>query len=90
MSQRFFHCDAVAYEQARIALDAVMAMPAGETVYEPVATAPRRADGRVVISFHTRDCDREPYASFLDSALTDGTAVEITEADYRAALLTFP
>lgn len=90
MTQRFFHCDPDAYEAARIALDAALPMPPGETVYEPLATAPRREDGRVVVAFHAGDCDRPPYLAFLAAALADGTAVEISEEDYLAVVLLPP
>lgn len=86
LMHRFFHCDRDAYEAARLAIDATMGLPAGETVYEPAATAPRRADGRVLVGFHASDCDRPQYRQFLESALANGTAVEISEDDYRAEL----
>jgi len=77
-----------AYEATRLALDAAVPMPQGETVYEPLGTAPKADNGHVLIAIRTEHCQIEPYKSAVESMLTSGDATEITQAEYEAALPT--
>lgn len=75
-----------AYEDARLALDAAVPMPQGETVYEPLATAPKASNGDVLIAIRTEHCQIQPYKSAVEAMLASGDATEITQAEYEAAL----
>jgi len=83
---RFFIVDPTAYEQTRLAMDAAWPFPAGETSIEPVATAPKEANGNVLIGIRAMHCDMEPFQSAIASLLGGGSATEITQAEYEAAL----
>lgn len=78
---RYFRIHAEPYEQTRLALDAERQMPTGETVYEPLATAPRTPDGDVLLAVSL------PWlADALAAMLANGDGEEISEADYTAAI----
>lgn len=74
------------YEAVRLSLDAAVPMPQGETVYEPLASAPRADNGDVLIAIRSEHCQMEPYKTAVESMLASGDAAEITKADYEAAL----
>jgi hypothetical protein len=89
---RYFRCDAgdSAYEQARLALDAAWGHPRQDTgtitCIDPAAVAPRDAQGRIVLAVTEEFCAYPAAAQMLELMLGGGAAVEITEADYRAAV----
>jgi hypothetical protein len=83
---RYFKVRAQDYEQTRLALDQAAGFGPHETVYEPLATAPLASDGDALISIRTEHCEMEPYAGAIASLLGGGSAIEITQAEYEAAL----
>jgi hypothetical protein len=89
---RYFRCDAgdAAYEQARLALDAAWGHPNPDTktvtCFDPAATAPRDQQGRIVLAVTHEFCAYPAAEQMLSLMLGGGAAVEITEADYRAAV----
>lgn len=83
---RCFKAAIHAYESTRHALDAAVPMPQGETVYEPLANAPKTDNGDALIAIRTEHCQVEPYKSAVESMLASGDATEITQAEYEAAL----
>lgn len=89
---RYFRCDAgdAAYEQARLALDAAWGHPneATKTVtcIAPASVAPRDGQGRIVLAVDDAFCEYHAAASMLELMLGGGAAVEITAAEYRAAV----
>lgn len=88
---RFFRCEAgdAAYEQARAALDAAWGHPNPVTrtltCIQPAATAPRDAQGRIVLAVDDAFTEYPAAAAMLSQMLAAGAAAEITEAAYRAA-----
>jgi hypothetical protein len=89
---RHFRCEAgdEAYEQARLALDAAWGHPNAETktvtCIDPASVAPRDQQGRIVLAVAEEFCAYPAAAQMLELMLGGGAAVEITEADYRAAV----
>jgi len=81
---RYFACNSDPYEATRIALDAAFNVPEGETVYEPLATAPRAADGRVLLAVRDAHAAMEPFASAIIAMLAGEHAEEVTEAEYHS------
>jgi hypothetical protein len=92
MTLRYFRCDGgdAAYEQARLALDAAWGHPNPATLtvtcIDPAAVAPRDQQGRIVLAVTDEFCAYPAAAQMLELMLGGGAAVEITEADYRAAV----
>ena len=89
MEQRFFHVDPVAYEKARLALDRRWGYAPGtgtDTCVTPAAAARRNASGRVVLAVWDRVLASEEVRAILPAMLASGTAVEITLAEYEAAM----
>jgi hypothetical protein len=88
---RFFRTasDAV-YEQARITLDAAWGHPTPDgrtlTCIEPAATAPRDAQGRIVLAVRDEFCTYSVAVDLLPQLLASGAVTEIDEATYRAAM----
>ena len=83
---RFFIVEPTAYEQTRLSLDVAWGFPSGETSIEPLATAPKDANGNVLIAIRAIHCDMEPFKSAVEGLLASGAATEITQAEYEAAL----
>ena len=89
MRQRYFHVDPTAYEKARLAIDARLGYAPGRgtvTSVSPAAVAPRSAAGRVLVAVWDRFTANETVAAILPNMLASGTAVEITRAEYDAAM----
>jgi hypothetical protein len=87
---RFFKSDETTYEQIRLGLDAAWGHGVGTgtvTCFEPAATAPRDSDGLVVLAVRAEFCDYEAVAAVLPGLLASGTVVEISESEYRAAVM---
>lgn len=88
MSQRFFRSDEATYEAIRLQLDAAWGHGPGTgtlTCYEPAATAPRDAEGRLLLAVHDEFCAYEAVAAVLPALLASGVVQEIDEQEYRAS-----
>jgi len=87
---RFFRTDNDGvYEQTRLGLDAAWGLPNDRltvTCIEPAATAPRDAQGRIVLAVDDEWCQWPPADQLLPQLLEAGVVVEITQADYAAAI----
>jgi hypothetical protein len=90
---RHFRSTETVYEQVRAALDAAWRLPNAlgtQTCIEPSATAPRDAQGLVVLAVHDEFASWEPAATLLPQLLLSGQAEEITASEYQAALASNP
>lgn len=87
MGQRFFRSDAATYEAIRLQLDAAWGHPSNvaDTCIEPVATAPRDAQGRVLLAVLAEFAEYPAVATILPQLLASGAVEEIDEATYRAS-----
>jgi hypothetical protein len=86
---RYFRATETVYEQARAALDAAWGLPNAlgtQTCIEPAATAPRDAQGRVLLAVHDEFCVLPAAAEMLPQLLASGAVEEITAAEYQAAV----
>jgi hypothetical protein len=89
---RHFRCEAgdEAYEQARLALDAAWGHPNAETktvtCIDPASVAPRDAEGRIVLAVNDEFLEYPAASQMLGYMLGIGAAVEITAAEYAAAV----
>lgn len=83
---RFFRSDAATYEAVRLRFDAAWGHGPGTgtiTCYEPEATAPHDADGRVLLAVAGEFCEYDAVAAILPQLLATGVVEEITEEQYR-------
>ncbi len=85
--QRYFRAAEQVYEQARAALDAAWGHPGpvAETCFEPAATAPRDAAGRVLLAVVAEFCEYESVAALLPGLLASGAVEEISGVVYAEA-----
>jgi hypothetical protein len=83
---RCFTVNPTAYEQTRLSLDQATGLALHETVYEPLASAPKNQIGQVLIAIRAVHFDMEPFKSAAEELLASGAATEITQAEYEAAL----
>lgn len=86
---RFFRSTAAVYEQARDALDAAWGLPndlGTATCIEPAATAPRDAQGRVLLAVAEEFCAYPVAVDLLPQLLASGAVEEIDLATYRAVV----
>lgn len=81
--------DAV-YEQARVALDAAWGHVPPTTCIEPAATAPRDAAWRIVLAVNDEFCEYPVAVDLLPQLLASGAVVEISRAEYMAAVAASP
>jgi len=88
MTQRFFRSSESVYEQVRLALDAAWGNPGDNAVtcFEPAATAPRDAAGRVLLAVQSEFCDYEAVAQMLPGLLASGAVEEISGEEYEATV----
>jgi hypothetical protein len=89
VNQRFFTSGDDIYELVRLQLDDVWGHGPGTgalTCYQPAATAPRDAEGRLVLAVRAEFCDYEAVAVILPGLLEDGLVEEIEQQAYRAAI----
>lgn len=89
MSQRYFRSDEATYESIRLGLDSEWGHGAGTgtlTCFEPAATAPRDAQGRVLLAVLEKFCQYDAVSAMLPGLLASGAVEEITEAEYRSAV----
>ena len=87
MSQRYFRASEEIYEQARLTLDAAWGHPGpvAVTCIEPAATAPRDANGMVLLAVDAEFCAYTTASELLPAMLASGQVEEITEAVYFAS-----
>jgi hypothetical protein len=89
---RFFRAPEAVYEQARATLDAAWGHPSADgktiTCIEPAATAPRDANGLIVLAVHDAFTAYSVASTMLPQLLASGQVEEITAAEYMAALPT--
>lgn len=86
MTQRYFRTDSSeAYEHARLSLDAAWGFPNAltQTCFEPAVTAPRDAQGRLLLAVDDAFCQYPAAADMLPALLGSGAVEEITEDEYR-------
>lgn len=89
MNQRYFRSDEATYEGIRLGLDAEWGHGAGTgtaTCFEPAATAPRDAQGRVLLAVLDAFCEYAAVDSMLPGLLASGAVEEITAEQYWAML----
>lgn len=88
-SQRYFRSDAATYEDIRLGLDAQWghAPDTGtRSCFEPAETAPRDAEGRLLLAVLADFCEYEAVAAVLPDLLASGVVEEIDAATYTAAV----
>ncbi|NBW22525.1 MAG: hypothetical protein EBR82_82725 [Caulobacteraceae bacterium] len=84
---RFFcTADASLYEQVRLTLDAAWGHVAPTTCIEPAPTAPRDAQGRIVLAVNDEFCEYSVAVELLPQLLASGAVEEIDEAAYVSAV----
>jgi hypothetical protein len=86
---RFFRSTAAVYEQARATLDMAWGLPNGQgtaTCIEPAATAPRDAQGRVVLAVSDEFCGYSVAVDLLPQLLASGAVEEIDRDAYLAVV----
>jgi hypothetical protein len=91
VTQRYFRSTDATYEAIRLQLDAAWGHGPGtgtDTCYEPAASAPHDAQGRVLLAVRAEFCEYEAVAAMLPQLLASGAVEEIDEATYRAAMPT--
>ena len=91
MTFRFFRSDDDAlYEQVRLGLDGAWQHVPPTTCIQPAATAPRDDAGRIVLAVRQEFTEFPAAAAILPGLLASGQVVEISEAEYRAAVTVAP
>lgn len=91
MIHRFFRtADAALYEQVRLGLDAAWGHVPPTTCIDPADAAPRDDAGRIVLAVRQEFTEFPAAAAILPDLLASGQVVEISEADYRAAVTVAP
>lgn len=91
MIHRFFRtADAALYEQVRLGLDAAWGHTPPTTCIDPADVAPRDDAGRIVLSVRQEFAEFPAAAAILPDLLASGQVVEISEAEYRAAVTVAP
>jgi len=91
MIHRFFRtADAALYEQVRLWLDAAWGHVPPTTCIDPADVAPRDNAGRIVLSVRQEFTEFPAAAAILPDLLASGQVVEISEAEYRAAVTVAP
>jgi hypothetical protein len=87
MTHRYFRTGSdEVYEQTRAALDAAWGIEAPQTCIEPAATAPRAADGRILLAVDEEFCGYAAAAEMLPALLAGGFVEEIDETTYWASV----
>ena len=86
---RYFRATAAVYEQARAALDAAWGLPNDKgtaTCIEPAATAPRDAQGRIVLAVDDSFCAYTVAVDLLPQLLASAAVEEIDREAYMAVV----
>lgn len=91
---RYFRATESVYEQARAALDAAWGHPTADgrtfTCIEPAATAPRDANGLIVLAVHDAFTAYSVASTMLPQLLASGAVVEIDAATYQGVMNLIP
>ena len=86
---KYFRIDATTYEQTRLHLDAVFGHPTPDgrtmTCVPPLASAPKDASGRVLLSVWPEFVEIAAVAAALPALLASGAVEELTEAEFLAS-----
>lgn len=91
MIHRFFRtADAALYEQVRLGLDAAWGHTPPTTCIDPADVAPRDDAGRIVLAVRQEFTEFPAAAAILPDLLASGQVLEISEAEYRAAVTVAP
>ena len=91
MIHRFFRtADSALYEQIRLGLDAAWGHVPPTTCIDPADAAPRDDAGRIVLAVRQEFAEFPAAAAILPDLLASGQVVEISEAEYRAAITVAP
>jgi hypothetical protein len=88
-NMRFFRSTPQVYEQARATLDAAWGLPNDTgtvTCIEPAATAPRDAQGRIVLAVDDEFCAFTVAVDLLPQLLASGAVEEIDRQTYLAVV----
>lgn len=84
-NMRYFLADPIAYEEARLALNAAWGLPSpGTTTALPHVTALPKQQERVAFSVDRWMCDMPPAPEMIAGAIASGDLAEIAEADFVA------
>ena len=85
--QRFLKSSPAVYGQVLATLDAAWAFPKNgfSHCFIPLSYAPQ-SGGFAFLAIQSADAEMEPAASMLPDLLASGQVVEVTAADYRAAM----
>jgi len=86
---RFFRAADAVYEQARSTLDAAWGLPNDKgtvTCIEPASTAPRDAQGRVLLAVDDSFCTYSTAADLLPQLIASGAVEEIDRETYLAVV----
>lgn len=90
---RYFRSAAAVYEQARATLDAAWGLPNDTgtvTCIEPAQSAPRDAQGLVVLAVNDEFCTYSVAVDLLPQLLASGAVEEIDREAYMAAVSVAP
>ena len=74
------------YEQARMTLDAAWGHEPPKTCIQPAGTAPRDAQGRIVLAVNDEFCTYSVAVDLLPQLLAAGMVEEIDGATYHAVV----
>lgn len=87
MIQRFFRSSPAVYADVLATLDAAWGFPKNgfDHVFLPLNYAPQK-DGMAYLAIQAADAEMEPASEMLPQLLASGAVVEVTQADYRAAM----
>lgn len=86
---RYFRSTDSVYEQARAGLDAEWGLPNDKgttTCIEPVATAPRDSQGRIVLAVSNEFLAYPAATQMLEYMIGIGDVTEISASDYHAVV----
>lgn len=88
MTHRFFRAAPVVYEAIRAQVDAAWGYPTErtQTCIPPASEQHKAGDGECIIGVKVEWTTWEPVATLLPQLLAAGQIVEISEADYWAAM----
>lgn len=87
MSHRFFRSSPAVYTQVLASLDAAWGFPkyGCQHCFLPLSYAPQK-DGMAYLAIQAADAEMAPAGEMLPQLLASGAVVEVTQADYRAAM----
>ena len=81
---KFFKVNPESYEETRLSIDSILGLSNGETIIEPLSTAPKKTNGDVVISIRSVHCSVQPFLNAINSLVENGTAIEISKDEYNS------